>query len=101
MSKRNSKGQYAGDLSKRKLGLSWLGSLFSLGLLYVTGGAVLSTIGSFRSCNANSSGLFVRNCGKQSLNVGDFIIFAVFIASAALTVSAITAAWRITARKAL
>ncbi|MDL2363141.1 MAG: hypothetical protein QFB86_02020 [Patescibacteria group bacterium] len=98
--KRNDKGQFAKDRSPKVLVFSWLSTLLSVILLYITSRAVMSTIGSFRSCDANSSGLIVRDCGKHSLNFGDIVILALFVAAAALTVSAFTASLRITRRTA-
>lgn len=97
--KRNSRGQYAKPASAKKLVAIWSASIASLGLLYASGGAVMSTFGSFRSCDVNNTGLYIRSCGKQSLSVGDVIIIAVFVAAAALSVSLFTAAWRLTTRK--
>ena len=78
----------------------WLGSLLSLGLLYVAAVAMKSDLGSFRSCNSNSSGLTVSNCGKASLNLGDVVLIGLFVLSACLVVTLFTAAWRTTRRPA-
>jgi hypothetical protein len=74
----------------------WLGSLLSVGLLYLVGSAVDSDLGSFRSCSTNSSGLTISNCGKQGLNFGDVILLALFALAACLVVTMFTAAWRTT-----
>lgn len=94
--KRNDKGQYTKNRAMKRLAMSWVATLASLGLLYGAGGAVLATFGSFRSCDANNTGLFIRNCGKESLNVGDVIIIGLFITSAALVASVFTASLRMT-----
>lgn len=96
MSKRNDRGQFAKSHPRWVLALSWIGSLLSVALLFVTSSALLGTLGSFRSCNSNSAGLFIHGCGKDGLTLGDVIIFGLFIACAALTLSTVTAAWRLT-----
>jgi hypothetical protein len=100
-SKRNDKGQYARDRTPKRVAFSWIMAGLSTALLYVTGQAVLATTGSFRSCSVNNTGLFVRNCGKTSPGFGDVVIVVVFIAAAAMTVSTVTTALRITKRKPL
>ena len=75
---------------------SWVGSLLSVGLLYLCAKMVLSDFASFRSCASNNTGLYISSCGKQSINVGDFIFVLLFVASAVLTLSLFTHAWRIT-----
>lgn len=77
---------------------TWVCSLLSTGLLYLAAIAVDADLASFRSCSANSSGLTISNCGKQSLNPGDLILIALLILSACLTVTLFTAAWRMTRR---
>ncbi|MDB5170554.1 MAG: hypothetical protein JWO35_248 [Candidatus Saccharibacteria bacterium] len=96
--KRNDKGQFAKRSAKFTV-FSWFASFASLGLLYAAGAAVYSTFGSFRSCGANSSGLAITSCGKQSINIGDLIILGLFVASALLAVSLFTAAWRMTLKR--
>ncbi len=78
--------------------LSWVGSLLSIGLLFVFGNAVISDFASFRSCNSNSAGISVAACGKQSLNVGDLMLLLLFALAAALVVTLFTAAWRLSRR---
>lgn len=99
--KRNSKGQYTKPASPKKLAAYWSAAAVSAVILYGCGAAVMATMGSFRSCEANSAGLFVRNCGKLNLTPSDLVILVVFIAAAVLCVSLFTAAWRITKRKAV
>lgn len=72
----------------------WVSSVLSVLLLWFIANAVISDLGSLRSCNGNSSGLSVASCGKQSLNPGDLILFGLFVLSACLTVSLFTMAWR-------
>jgi hypothetical protein len=72
----------------------WLGSIVSLGILAFMALAVKSDLASFRSCNANSSGLSITSCGKQGLNIGDILLLGLFILSAALVVTLLTAASR-------
>jgi small-conductance mechanosensitive channel len=74
----------------------WVMSLLSVGLLLLAGTAVRSDIGQFRSCNSNNSGLVIHACGKSSLNVGDLILFVLFILCAGLVVSLITHSWHAT-----
>lgn len=99
VAKRNEQGQYARNGSKKMMLLSWLGSLASIALLLAAGAAVLSSFSAFRSCDSNSSGLSINACGKQSLNIGDFVLVGLFILTAALTVSVCTASWRMTIKR--
>jgi hypothetical protein len=73
---------------------TWIGALVSILLLLPTGAAIGADVSSFRSCNVNNSGLFVDNCGKQSVNLGDLVIFALFVGSLAVVVCLFTHAWR-------
>jgi biotin transporter BioY len=76
----------------------WFCALLSAGFLYLMGRITYSNFSQFRSCNANSSGLLIQNCGKQSFNLGDLLILVFFVLSAALAVSMFTASWRATRR---
>ncbi len=96
--KRDSNGKFA-KRSLKFVIFSWFMSFVSLGLLYAAGVAVYSIISSFRSCDANSSGLSISSCGKQALNFGDLVITGLFIACAALVVTLFTAAWRASLRR--
>ena len=78
----------------------WVGSVLSLLLLWAAASAFVADMWSLRSCNGNSGSLLVTNCGKQSLNPGDLMLFILLALSACLTVSLFTAAWRISRRKA-
>ena len=100
MSRRNDKGQFAKPPSKAKITSVWILSLLSIALLWATAKMVVVNFGSFRSCNSNTSVIYINNCGKQSLNSGDFIILGLFILSVGLTASLFTHAWRQT-RKAM
>ena len=90
-----SRGQNPQGRSPAFLISSWVCTALSIGLLIFAGRAVLSDLGSFRSCGGNSV-LAVHACGKQSPNVGDLILFALFILSACLVVSLFTGSWRAT-----
>jgi hypothetical protein len=96
MNKRNGEGKSATQHSVKYLVFIWACSLLSLLLLYFAGNAVTDSMAAFQSCNSNSTGLSVHNCGKQGLNVGDIILFGLFALSAALSVSLFTASWRAT-----
>lgn len=98
MSKRNDQGQFAKAPAKRSLVGSWLLSLLSIGLLWGTASMVKGNFASFRSCSANNNGLYLTNCGKQSLNGGDIVIIGLFLLSAFLTLSLFTHSWRLTRR---
>jgi hypothetical protein len=76
----------------------WIGSLLSLGLLYLAGTAVDADLGSFRSCSANNNGLSVTNCGKSGLSPGDLVLLVLLALCACLVVTLFTAAWRMTRR---
>lgn len=77
---------------------TWLASLLSVGLLYVSGKILSVDLSAFRSCAENNSGLFLTNCGKKGLNLGDLALLGLFIACTALTLSLFTAALRMTRR---
>lgn len=95
---RNEQGQYAEKHSLAFVITTWVGAVLSVGLLYAAGNAVISDLASFRSCDANSAGLYVVNCGKPSFNLGDAMLILLFILAAALTATLFTAAWRFTRR---
>ena len=96
--RRDDKGKFK-KRSAKFVAFSWFISFLSLGLLYAAGAAVYSILGSFRSCDTNSNGLSIASCGKHSMNFGDLVIFGLFIASAALAASLVTAAWRISLKR--
>jgi hypothetical protein len=98
MSKRNDQGQFAKAPSKKSLVGSWLLSLLSLSLLWLTATMVKSNFASFRSCSANNNGLYLTNCGKQSLNGGDLVLIGLFLLATFLAFSLFTHAWRLTRR---
>jgi hypothetical protein len=80
------------------IGLTWLASFGSLGLLYVSAKVLSADIAGFRSCSDNAEGLVVVSCGKQGLNFGDLLLFLLFVACVTLTMSLFTAAWRMSRR---
>jgi hypothetical protein len=88
----------AAPRSKRAILGIWLAAVLSLGLLFLAGQALLSDLGSFRACNTPGA-LSISNCGKQGLNVGDFVIFVWLVLSAALALSLCTAALRTIPRR--
>ena len=94
--RRGDDGKFTVQHSMKYLVFLWFCSLLSVGLLYLSGNAVTDTMAAFQSCSSNSTGLSIHNCGKQGLNIGDIIIFALFTLSAALTVSLFTFSWRAT-----
>jgi hypothetical protein len=98
MSKRNDQGQFAKAPSKKSLVGSWLLSLLSLSLLWLTATMVKSNFASFRSCSANNNGLYLTNCGKQSLNGGDLVLIGLFLLATFLAFSLFTHSWRLTRR---
>ena len=97
--KRDNEGKFARQYSTKFIIISWICTILSLLLLYAAGNAVTDSVAAFQSCNSNSTGLSIHNCGKQALNIGDIIIFGLFTLSAALTVSLFTASWRATRRR--
>lgn len=92
--RRNADGKFAVQYSFKYLAFIWVCSILSVGLLYLAGNALTDSIAAFQSCDTNNTGLSISSCGKQGLNVGDVILFALFAASAALTVSLFTMSWR-------
>jgi hypothetical protein len=95
-SKRNHKGQFVQGHSQWFIGMMWAASVGSLALVWLAARAVMSDFGSFRNCNGGTGILSVSSCGKQSLDLGDFIILGLFALSACLSFSLVTAAWRAT-----
>lgn len=95
-SKRNHKGQFVEGHSTLFIGSMWAASAGSLVLVWLAARAVVSDFGSFRNCNTSTGIMSVSTCGKQSLDLGDFIILGLFALSACLSFSLVTAAWRAT-----
>src|SRR5580692_5423551 len=85
-------------LSKWMMFGAWICCILSIGLAYGIGIAIRNDLDSFRPCSYNN-GLAVLNCGKQTFNSGDFIIFGLFVLSVALVVCLFVASWRMTRRK--
>ena len=94
--KRDDRGQFVRPPSRRVLSASWAGVIVSLGLLWLCTSMVEASLGAFRSCSTNNNGVTLSNCGKASLNPGDFILIGLFILAACLTLSLATHAWRMT-----
>lgn len=99
MSKRDKQGQYARRRSPVFIVMVWLSSILSLGLVYLTAKVAMSQLIAFRSCNGNSNGLTVVSCGKQSLNLGDIVLIALFILAMILSFKLFLTAWRLTSRR--
>jgi hypothetical protein len=99
MSRRDSYGQYAKRQSPKRLFMTWAGALLSVGLLYFMGKIVVANFTSFRSCEANQSGLTIVACGRGSFSITDVALIGLFILSAALAVSSMTAALRTIRRR--
>ena len=74
-------------------------AIASLVLLGITGKMLSVDFAGFRSCSDNSSGLFLATCGKQSLNLGDLALIGLFLACIALSMSLLTASWRMVRSK--
>jgi hypothetical protein len=98
--RRDHKGKYAVKRSARAIMGVWVAAILSLGLLAVVGRALLAEIGSFRACDPNSDVLGIHSCGKQGVNVGDFILLGFFVLAAILTISFCNAAWQTISRRA-
>ncbi len=79
--------------------LAWLAAIASLALVYAAANAMVSDILSFRSCNANSSGLTIVNCGKSAITMGDVLLALLLLLALALSVSLFTGAWRASRRR--
>ncbi len=94
---RDTEGKYSKRRSPGFIAGTWIAAVLSLGLLYAAGLAVSSDFAQFRSCSSNN-GLALHSCGKNSLNLGDLILIALFILAALLTVTLFTAAWRMSRR---
>jgi len=77
---------------------SWVGALTSAALLWPAVLITAADLSGLRSCNVNNSGLTISSCGKQSLNIGDFIILILVVSVAILTFSAVTHAIRMSRR---
>lgn len=94
--KRNMKGQFVEGHSRAFIASFWIAGGLSLGLLWFAVRAVLSDLGSFRSCSEGTGVLGITMCGKQSMNVGDFVLTGLLALSASLSFSLLTGAWRAT-----
>jgi hypothetical protein len=81
--------------SKLTITITWIAGLLSVGLLLLSGNILVSDVGSFRSCN-NDSTLHLSNCGKQSVDSSDVLIFILFVIAAVLVVVLFSEAWRMT-----
>ncbi|MEO8105051.1 MAG: hypothetical protein ABI602_01810 [Candidatus Saccharibacteria bacterium] len=77
---------------------SWAGALASLALVGPAYFMLSADLSGLRSCSVNNSGLTNSSCGKQSLNLGDFIIVILVLGVAVLAASAVTHAIRMTRR---
>lgn len=95
-SKRNSKGQFVEGHSKAFIVSMWTASALSLGLLWLAARAVMADFGSFRSCNEGTGIVGIPGCGKQSLNIGDFVLLGLLALAACFSFSLLTGAWRAT-----
>lgn len=56
-------------------------------LVFLTGDFLYQDIASFQSCNVNSSGLSVQNCGKSNVTPGDILMLFIFIGSVTIAYS--------------
>jgi len=81
------------------IGIAWVASVLSLLLVYGAGSALVQVLLSFRSCNRNDTGLYVLNCGKQSITMGDLLLIILFVLTIILSISLFTGAWRATRRR--
>ena len=97
-SKRNHKGEFVRSHSKGFIVAAWVVSVASLGLLWAASRAVMTDLGSFRSCGTDSGILSLPSCGKHSLDMGDLIILGLFALSVCLSFSLMTIAWRATTK---
>jgi hypothetical protein len=77
---------------------SWVGAVASVGLLWPAVLVMAADLSGLRSCNVNNSGLTSSACGKQSLNIGDFIILILVLSVAVLAFCAVTHAVRMSRR---
>ena len=77
---------------------SWTGALASVALVWPAVLVAVADLSGLRSCSVNNPGLTINSCGKQSLNIGDFIILILFISVAVLAISAVTHAVRMSRR---
>ena len=94
--KRNMKGQFVEGHSRPFIASFWIAGTSSLGLVWLATRAVLSDLGSFRSCSEGTGVLGITSCGKQSLNVGDFVLMGLLALSAGFSFSLLTGAYRAT-----
>jgi len=77
---------------------SWVGALTSVVLLWPASLVLVADLSGLRSCNVNNTGLTIASCGKQSLNIGDFIILVLVVSVAILAFCAVTYAVRMSRR---
>jgi hypothetical protein len=78
---------------------SWVGALASASLLWPAVLVMAADLSGLRSCSVNNSGLTSSSCGKQSLNIGDFIILILVLSVAILAFCAVTHAVRMSRRQ--
>ena len=94
--KRNMKGQFVEGHSRAFIVSFWAAGVLSLGLIWFAVKAVLSDLGGFRSCSESTGVLGITTCGKQSMNIGDFVLIGLLALSACFSFSLLTGAWRAT-----
>ncbi len=94
--KRNMKGQFVEGHSRAFIVSFWVAAVLSLGLVWFAIKAVLSDLGSFRSCSEGTGVIGITTCGKQSMNIGDFVLMGLLALSAGFSFSLLTGAWRAT-----
>lgn len=92
--RRGNDGKFAVKYSWKYLTFLWVSTILSVGLLFLVGNALTDSVAAFQSCDTNNTGLSVSSCGKQGLNVGDVVLFVLFVAAAGLAVSLATLSWR-------
>lgn len=84
--------------SWRVISWSWVGAVASLALVWPAYFMLSVDLSGLRSCSVNNSGLTNSSCGKQSLNLGDFIILILALSVGLLAAAAVTHAIRMTRR---
>ena len=94
--RRDTEGKFAQKYTPAQMVRQWVLWLVSVGVVYGVGRFMASDFAAFRSCNRNDTGLYINNCGKQGINVGDLVVIAVFVASILLAVGLFNSALRMT-----
>jgi len=98
--RREADGKFAHHYSPSQIARQWLLWLISLAIFYGVARFMAADFAAFRSCSRNDTGLYISNCGKQGVNVGDLAVLALFVISLLVVVGLFNRALRMTRKRA-